>query len=699
MRIISNNLIKLSFILLTLLIIISPVFFASNRPLYWLSCCIVIGVLSSLFFIHKLYKNEKLPVDTKYIRLAFVAYSAVLVWVLIQSVPLIITDSMAPYWHSMYSIIEVKSPLLSSISLEPLQTIDGLIRWVSYGLVFFVSLQFCRSAENANIVTHTILVSSALCASYGLIMYITGSNNVLWIEKYQYRGDITGTFINRNSFATYIGISLIISVHYFIDRFVKDTKYLQGKHLLRKLFKNFYSKSLVYFLLTGLFFVTLLLTHSRAGLLCSLLGVASCLLVYSKHLIKNSHPFALILPSLIALVAFAWMFSFLGSGVSDRFAVLASDIRPEIYRVTWNAIESNFLLGTGLGTFDDIWNVYRDAVFPSSFILAVQHAHNSYLESMLELGILAFSLLLCSILLLVIQCLKGALTRKRNSRYSCMVFAISVLIWSHALVDFSIEMPAVAIVYSILLGVGVAQSWSDRKSTSVEMSLGSSSKHWAFAMMSILLVVSSIGLLPNAIADAKLENAIDKLYSKKDISEDELKSLSNITEDKILITGNTYRKAAYMQYILISQDNVSESKKKEYAKQHLNLLKQALYQKPLDNKTWQNLIYQKYNNSDLLPRINGADLLYHSTLLLPYRTDSILFILPYLPLYWFSYTQLQQEFFLQQLRYVWHNIWDKHGVFKKLNNPLGHIILYNALKESDKEVVILEGYIKRFGIK
>ena len=45
----------------------------------------------------------------------------------------------------------------------------------------------------------------------------------------------------------------------------------------------------------------------------------------------------------------------------------------------------------------------------------------------------------------------------RGAVYPAVLAACSVLVGVHALVDFSLEMPAVAATYALLLGVGCAQ--------------------------------------------------------------------------------------------------------------------------------------------------------------------------------------------------------------------------------------------------
>ncbi len=57
------------------------------------------------------------------------------------------------------------------------------------------------------------------------------------------------------------------------------------------------------------------------------------------------------------------------------------------------------------------------------------------------------------------RCLVGARVRRRNAVYPCIGVGATVLIATHATVDFSLQIPAVAATYALLMGAAVAQSW------------------------------------------------------------------------------------------------------------------------------------------------------------------------------------------------------------------------------------------------
>jgi len=72
------------------------------------------------------------------------------------------------------------------------------------------------------------------------------------------------------------------------------------------------------------------------------------------------------------------------------------------------------------------------------------------------------SMLVASIVVLVLRCVKGAMTRQMNETLPCVAVSVAFLLALNALVDFSLQMQAIAITFMALLGAGVAQSASSR---------------------------------------------------------------------------------------------------------------------------------------------------------------------------------------------------------------------------------------------
>ena len=110
--------------------------------------------------------------------------------------------------------------------------------------------------------------------------------------------------------------------------------------------------------------------------------------------------------------------------------------------------------GHGYGNFEAAFAQHRDERFGDR----VDMAHNSYIEHLVELGVPATLLLYFGPLLLFGYCVRGVFARRRGQLFPLVAVGATVLVALHALVDFSLQIPAVAVTYAALLGIGVAQA-------------------------------------------------------------------------------------------------------------------------------------------------------------------------------------------------------------------------------------------------
>ena len=141
----------------------------------------------------------------------------------------------------------------------------------------------------------------------------------------------------------------------------------------------------------------------------------------------------------------------LGRATLQRFGEAEVNLGSRIayYRATWEAMQERPLLGTGYGTYADAFGAYNHSGTGTYFL---DKAHNTYLQLIMELGHPLAApgrrprVWWCS------GVLRGRKRRKRRiwpRSSSC-----SVLVGVHPLVDFSLEMPANAFTFPLLLGLG-----------------------------------------------------------------------------------------------------------------------------------------------------------------------------------------------------------------------------------------------------
>ncbi|MSO80758.1 MAG: hypothetical protein EXQ97_03830 [Alphaproteobacteria bacterium] len=93
---------------------------------------------------------------------------------------------------------------------------------------------------------------------------------------------------------------------------------------------------------------------------------------------------------------------------------------------------------------------------------AAAQAHNSYLELALEGGLPSAIALHAALAWLIAFTIGGVARRRVDGFVPVVTLADSVLLAVHALVDFSLQIPAIAATWAILLGIGCPQSLSSR---------------------------------------------------------------------------------------------------------------------------------------------------------------------------------------------------------------------------------------------
>jgi O-antigen ligase len=93
-------------------------------------------------------------------------------------------------------------------------------------------------------------------------------------------------------------------------------------------------------------------------------------------------------------------------------------------------------------------------------------AHNTYLEVLQGLGLIFGTALMAALGLLIFRCLMGAIRRQRNITSAVTGAAAALVVGTHAMVDFSLQIEGVTLTFMALLGAGVAQSESSRHAVS-----------------------------------------------------------------------------------------------------------------------------------------------------------------------------------------------------------------------------------------
>ena len=119
--------------------------------------------------------------------------------------------------------------------------------------------------------------------------------------------------------------------------------------------------------------------------------------------------------------------------------------RAEIWSKTTEAIADSFPIGTGLGSFEQVYRQYED---PSNVTLEyVNHAHNEYLEILLELG--AAGLVLMAVFLgWWMLATLNIWTSSLSTPFARAVTIASAAVLAHSVVDFPLRTAAISAIFA-----------------------------------------------------------------------------------------------------------------------------------------------------------------------------------------------------------------------------------------------------------
>lgn len=448
------------------LVALAPLPFASNRPLPAALVALFAGALLVAWAVHVGFGGGRIAFAPGRLRWPLALFGAVAIWIVLQALPLAPAGLADPIWAEASRVLG--TPLGASISVNPEATLSGLMRLLSYAAVFWLALQLCRRPEQARIAIGAVAFIGGAYALYGVVIYLTGNDWILIWRKWAYQTALSSTFVNRNSFATFAGLCLLCAVALFINGF---------RHLLTidrparqrivMIAETVFSQSLMRTATLLVLMIALVMTGSRAGTASALIALLVLMLTYMRgNALRAGHVAAI---TLFVGGIMGLTLAIGGGLLADRLALsdteLSANERSVVYTATVEAIRTVPWTGTGYGTYREVFAAYRPEALSSH--LYWDKAHHVYLENALELGIPAMLCLNLSILLLAGEALRGLWRRRRDRTGPAIGVAATVLVGLHSFFDFSLQMPAVSVLYAFIMGVAVSQSWPQPRARAV----------------------------------------------------------------------------------------------------------------------------------------------------------------------------------------------------------------------------------------
>jgi len=456
---ISRRLENAAFCLLLIAVALAPLPFGSNGPeSTWLLSGLSGLILLTTALAAVLDPARVSMPKARLLKAAAACFAFFGVWAIVQILPGLPAGLAHPLWSTAAATLH--QPARATVSIDPEATLSALAKATGYFAIGISTLLLLRDARRRRLAVAVLILAGGLYAAYGLIGLAAGDCCVAWQKKTSYFGVATGPFINRNSFATYLGLIALTSLGLMLRSF-GELRRISAPTFARRTALTFRLLAADRWLETVTLvaaLAALLLTQSRAGITSCILGALALasLASYADVFSSRGRRWMPVtgLAAVLAAGVVAFGGAYLGRIANEGF----EDVdRTQSWQIVVTGIEASPWLGHGFGTFPEAFPLYRDDRLDSR-----RHwdkAQDTYLELALDMGIPATFVLLAGFAALVALCWKGLSRRRRERRiFPAIGIAATVLVGAHSVYDFSMQIPAIATTFAFIMAIALTES-------------------------------------------------------------------------------------------------------------------------------------------------------------------------------------------------------------------------------------------------
>ncbi|ANM29271.1 hypothetical protein ABI59_06225 [Acidobacteria bacterium Mor1] len=342
-------------------------------------------------------------------------------------------------------VLEVEPEQLirpSTLSVDPEATASALRTGTAYAALLLVALSVA-AAGRGRLLLLAGLLSAAFQSLHGILVFLSGHDQIWNVAKRVSLDAATGTYINRNHFAGFVAAGCCCGAALALGLMRRRNP--DAQHPLVRLLGADGSRVFMLWMLTALALAGLLLSSSRMGIAVGI-GMLSITVLGSMRGGAQRRLLALAVLLLFAAIPLAQvgleaLFERYGQSF-DSFA----EGRSTVWFDTGRLATAFPLTGAGFGTFATVYPSFRSA----SVRLFYEHAHNDYLQFAAEGGLIGV-LLIGLVLWVLVGHLRAALTGVKGTTGFGLAAALVTLLL-HTAVDFHFHMPANGAFIAILAG-------------------------------------------------------------------------------------------------------------------------------------------------------------------------------------------------------------------------------------------------------
>jgi O-antigen ligase len=357
-----------------------------------------------------------------------------------------------------------------TLSLDPYATRLVIVQVASLFIYFAAGFIFIDSPRRLRALVRTVIILGFLLAMFGMTQSLTtDGTRVYWFRQLT-QSTAFGPFINRHHFAGYMELTIALPLGLLFTGAIEK------------------QKRALYGFAAALMGVSLIMTNSRGGLIS--LGAEILFLAvvgtaarkrHGQRLPRGERARAAMIRAGLAFVLVVVLIggavAFGGAEVFTRLlgtptAADPTTGRAHFWNVTLDIIKAYPITGSGLGSFGVIYTRYDSR--NGSFRL--EQAHNDYLQTLSDGGLIGAALGLCFIVILFRDGFARRETHdhfRRGAVTGALAGCFAVLV--HSFFDFTLHTTANALLFLILAVLATQDDRVDQTSRQRSHRLSSSS--------------------------------------------------------------------------------------------------------------------------------------------------------------------------------------------------------------------------------
>jgi O-antigen ligase len=332
----------------------------------------------------------------------------------------------------------------------------SFIKSLGYFCVFLSCLMLINNEKHLRRLLLVLLLSGTFQAIYGVLEVLLdyGFSPVFDLPI---SDSATGSFVYKNHFANFLMLCLSAGVGLMVAD-IEINKSQKAQDWRISLITTLLSSKTLIRICLAIMVIALVMSRSRMGnvaFFSAMIGVSTFVFLLD---IKKSKGLGILLISMLVIDLFIVSHWFGLDKVQQRLAEtsLSQEKRDEVILDSLPIVKDYPIMGSGAGSFYSVFPGYKHSLINAFY----EHAHNDYLQILIEYGVLAFTFLGLLVLFAFIKAMtalkKNASPIYKGTAFACLMAYLGMLI--HMSVDFPLQAPANAVYFVVFIALSLVSS-------------------------------------------------------------------------------------------------------------------------------------------------------------------------------------------------------------------------------------------------